>query len=454
MKMKALSNVSSKVRRVVVIVACALLLSLVCVEYVTGSESPLESAAEKVKVGSASPAGRRLTHYYQGCNDYNLFDAGGYNCNFFAPYCQNQQQWNNAWGSIANFKDPCGHSPLHACCACGGGNKAGQVAVPICTGTAQPTVPPTAIQPTAPPTLSPFSVLEEQIKAVPANNVETVLYVNESSPWGSLIEIEEGQNVVIVGAGDVPIVLDAGGSTSFFKVNAGGSLGLRNLELVNGHASKYGGAIDSRGTISFLIDCTFRSNSAGDAGGAIFLGESKSRIGEVTRCTFEQNSCVNKGCGGGAMKITRSNLVPALAIVNTTFLGNKAYEKGTSFGAGLNIMKATGDGIRIEGALFENNGPAANGGALRIQDNHITITIEGTHFEGNVGVNGGAIDMLDATIEAIRGCTFVNNAVENHIDGIAYITVSHPLFSRLNIIICLVINITADREKREIISFC
>ena len=282
-----------------VLVACALAIYLVCAELApapdlsretkAGRKSPgadfenpfaplgREKRRAKVFDETGTPSARKVIgrddHSRdlsgQVCTDYvgwkDLTD--GWTCSDYGPYCMAEKSevsneyedwydshdsyWDPAWGEISDYVDENGDSAHDACCVCDGGKH-----TTLETGTMT------------------FSDIKAKIEAVPQNNVEMILNVDNHMAWKSTIIIKKNQHVVIVGVGDEPIMLDGGERFLFsrvedgglFHVEEGGTLGLRNVELVNGYASYSGGAIYSKGTISFLIDCTFRSNSAGDAG--------------------------------------------------------------------------------------------------------------------------------------------------------------------------------------------
>ena len=370
----------------VVVILITATLSFGCVRCMGGFGPGIE---RKIKAGGESWSWRVLSTDCSDVSGWKEINGDEWTCEDYAPFCKETATWDVAWGDISDFVDASGLSPKEACCACGGGGAA--------AGDREKSAD--------------FIELEEKIMAAPTHSGVTTIYVYKSIDFANELIVTKGQHLEIVGVGDAAIIFDALNITRHFFVEADATLGLRNAHLINGFASNEGGAIHSYGVISFLIDCTFRNNRAGNAGGAVIVFGSKSRIGQVTRCIFEENACMNKDCSGGAMEVYESHLVPALQILNTTFRRNRALTGEISYGAGLFFANSRGSGIAISRSFFLENGPVEYGSALRFQDmNMNNIVIKDTRFEGNrATVYGGAIEVVDSTIQLIRACEFISN---------------------------------------------
>ena len=244
------------------------------------------------------------------------------------------------------------------------------------------------------------------------------------------------RGVVIRGDLSVPrekVVIDGKGLGRVFYVNMGGNYDsdkwtLENLTVQNGSTTGNGGGLYWAGTgVNPVIkDCIFRDCvCAGGNGGAIHLSKGKSASIEdsllisnktttansqsggggavyggtkFTRCTFIDNKCESKLCGGAV-------LCPRTAtLTDCAFVGNKLVNSSAFYGGALYCQ----DPATISGCVFTNNAATANpGGAVYLGK---VSTVASCTFVSNTTANssGGGVYATD-TGSTLRGCTFLGN---------------------------------------------
>lgn len=254
-----------------------------------------------------------------------------------------------------------------------------------------------------------------------------------------------------------PVIISGNYLTRLFNIDKGSSLTLINLILANGNASTsyyagYGGAIHVQFGGNLTIDnCIFENNTAGEAGaiqswGLLIIKNSIFRNNSATSAyagavqnsgygsliidnsTFINNRA-NTYAGaiyadssnypGSNTTITNSkfiendanrggaiflNIAPAY-IINCSFIGNKAIDKGTGYIASGGAIYDHSANLVLKNSEFINNTAEANGGALELANTYTTIysgdnvTTEIDWFvidnctliNNTAGVDGGAI---------------------------------------------------------------
>lgn len=171
--------------------------------------------------------------------------------------------------------------------------------------------------------------------------------------------------------------LDAEKKGRIFSISADNVV-LKNIIFKNGYMADGAGAIScSLGKKLTLSNCTFRSNSAGAIGGAVFL---KNDGHKITGCTFISNTAKKSG---GAVRLEGSSTL----FEKNVFKNNKVT--GSDFLGG--AISVLGNRVTIKNNTFENNVAGRDGGA---------IDVEGTSVGSN-GIN-----------EIITANTFVNNSAK------------------------------------------
>ena len=85
-----------------------------------------------------------------------------------------------------------------------------------------------------------------------------------------------------------------------------------------------------------------------------------------------------------------------------------------SFGGAIYFFAVTGNIVVVKDSHFLNNW-ASDGGAVRFDRSSISsVVFSSSLFENNVGTsNGGALSLLDTTVDLIHNCTFVRNRADD-----------------------------------------
>lgn len=172
---------------------------------------------------------------------------------------------------------------------------------------------------------------------------------NRTITLASELVVDAGKNLVIDGAAAANLTISGNRQTRIFQVNSNQDrptrLTLRNLTLADGFTSGQGGAIKGEHKASVLVeDVTFFRNVANEGGGAIFSA-------------WENN----------------------LTVRRSTFQANRATASNDERGAGAIAFVSPG-----------------------------LLTIDRSNFIGNLGINGGAVNSLNAKL-TITNSRFANN---------------------------------------------
>ena len=211
--------------------------------------------------------------------------------------------------------------------------------------------------------------------AVPSSksliNVSGSLTLNEKSVL---------QNSYITSSTHGGAVYSSGGTIS---IN-GGVLRTNQVEVSN----RYGGAIYLKAGTFSMTSGTFNENSTHTEGGALYL-ESCSAV-SITGGTFENNSVTESSGYGGAIYILPSP-TPS-TIQNSTFKSNSAYQNGGAIyvtGSEANSSVTIQDCIFNDNSTTNST---ARGGALCVANTKGTVNVIGGSFGTNT-VNSGEEDI-------------------------------------------------------------
>ena len=117
------------------------------------------------------------------------------------------------------------------------------------------------------------------------------------------------QNLTIDGKGHT---IDLCGKVRFLNIT-GHTVTLKNINIVNGNTSLYGGAIYIFSGNGNFVNSTFSNNNAKTYGGAIYI---KDGYCNISNSTFNNNASSN----GGAIYITKGNI----NVENSIFGNNSA----------------------------------------------------------------------------------------------------------------------------------
>ncbi|HRJ75102.1 MAG TPA: hypothetical protein PLX90_03845, partial [Anaerolineales bacterium] len=167
-------------------------------------------------------------------------------------------------------------------------------------------------------------------------------------------------------------------SFRIFQVISSGKLTLNSLNISNGYAVNYGGAIMSEFGDVIINDSTFTNNSVPGAGGAIWV---KNGTITVNDSDFNENYAIpvfGRLDWGGAIHAGGDG--PAdMTVINSTFSNNQAGRGGAIFFC---------NGM----ATVENSSFISNVGSGAAITNCGTMSIIDSNFMQNVGTNAGAIE--------------------------------------------------------------
>ena len=185
------------------------------------------------------------------------------------------------------------------------------------------------------------------------------------------------------------------GGATYRGSNSTGGYGYNNVYISN-HAEINGGAIDWNAAGGNVTHSTFKDNTAGNDGGAVYVG-AQGATTYITDATFENNDAGNNG---GAVNWAASNG----HILNSKFDYNDAVNNGGA----VFIGGSSGNGTIIN-STFNYNTAGENGGAI---DWNSTIgKLIGSNFTFNSAKYGGA---TFRGANATGGYGYNNIYISNH----------------------------------------
>ena len=259
--------------------------------------------------------------------------------------------------------------------------------------------------------------------------------------------------------GNLPKII-AGGVNRLFKVESGGELVVKRLNLDGGGTMSFnqngqgvyqlsgsrfkaiwcifsrlranqngGAAIYGAGAIIELLFCTFRSNSANDNGGAIYL-LSGSNLNALS-CNFTENLGQDNG---GAIWVSNGGGSNFVNLLNCSFENNVANIEDNQDENGGGALYVSGPGfaqVSVTSCTFKNNignkaGPTSTnlqgGGAILIKSSLAIVYIQRSLFFENRAGNyatdvGGAIALIAGHLN-ISASTFDDNYASGNGDAI------------------------------------
>jgi hypothetical protein len=190
-------------------------------------------------------------------------------------------------------------------------------------------------------------------------------------------------------------------SNSTFSNNSGG--GIHNFDgtfnvtnsMFSGNSAGAGGGIGGGGNLT-VRDSTFSNNQSNQAGGAIHVGGSLSKL-TVENSTFYDNKAGSSG--GGAINTGASNS----RISNSTFSGNQVTGSSSGTATGGGAIRNIGT-LAVELSIFSGNsspgkggGGILNSGTLNVTNSTFTDNIAGNEGGGAIRVFTGLVTIIDST---------------------------------------------------------
>lgn len=222
-------------------------------------------------------------------------------------------------------------------------------------------------------------------------------------------------------------------TTIMYPAAAGGAiLGfgnpiIRNCTFTSNYAALAGGAILMEGTGAIgsqLEACLFIANRSNNRGGAVYLGSMSGSGTQVRTCHFQGNEAVSSG---GGLRIYNASV---------TLFGCHFDQNQSSFtGAGLAIFQVEDDrSVFMQACTFDNNNSFLGGGAYFEADGaeDYALTVDSCQFYQNAALplgttsfptsGGGFHIFIDATADqgsiAFNTCTFDGNSADRNAGGL------------------------------------
>ena len=192
-------------------------------------------------------------------------------------------------------------------------------------------------------------------------------FVNNKAGMGGAISNEQARNFIIYGSNTFE------SNSANYKSQVGGSPDI-------------GGAIYTfRSGFNIDASCVFNSNSATGSGGVIYFAESSGAI--KGHNSFNSNSAPI----GGALLLIDSNRIDLAG--ENVFSSNTASVSGGAIRAS-NVKEV----IISNHNYFSNNRAGDSGGAIYVQN--CALNVQGTLFEANSAIYGGAVYLLGSAFLA------------------------------------------------------
>lgn len=249
-----------------------------------------------------------------------------------------------------------------------------------------------------------------------SDNFPDQAVLTQNIPW----DMGHGQNVELDGNNKELIINGGFRHFSVSNSSGGGIITIQNIIL---SGQDMGGGIDFSSTSSFIKNVSLKENLNGTGGGALLT------YGDLTieNCTFYKNRVTGAGgYGGGAIRFINYSAIATIS--KSTFIENEALIRGGA----ISLYAINGGTLNIESCYFYGNkttvndnyhDPYADGGAIDVFNNnsqYLLLSINNSTFESNIASDdGGAVFLQNEHISAsnlITNCTMYNN-IANDIDN-------------------------------------
>ena len=191
--------------------------------------------------------------------------------------------------------------------------------------------------------------------------------------------------------------------------------------LFEGNTSTLGGAIilsardecEGTGAFANITGCTFKQNSIHTSGngGAIYV--TRQSVLTLTDCIFDSNSSVSSA---GALSVHRQSTVELKGV---SFTSNTANTGGAIY-ANDSTLVLSGVDFTSNSSTFSQTGNGGNGGAGYFVSASISlsdVTLNGNSADGN----GGGFYQNNVTLTLDDTVEFISNSAKNH-GGALYLT--------------------------------
>lgn len=212
--------------------------------------------------------------------------------------------------------------------------------------------------------------------------------------YAGVVTVPPGLTVSIQGAGQDLTIIDGRRSGSVITVDPDAALSLAGVTVTNGSSLVRGGGIDNQGALS-LSRSRVVFNWAAGAGGGIFSAHGDLTVVESTIAANQAEDW-----GGGIFTAGRFTMKASAVLRNTlTHAG-----RGPNIGGGIYAMR--GSAVISDSTIADNQAPSGHGGGIFISHevfsaSHLTIT-------GNVAGSGSGLAAPQSRVR-IQGSVFQNN---------------------------------------------
>ena len=246
---------------------------------------------------------------------------------------------------------------------------------------------------------NPYKTIHKGLETV-NNNTGTIHLLlgtyNTTGDYGLTVN----KSLSIIGSGQDNTIIDAGNHNHIFVIQEWATVYITQITFRNGSGS-YGGSIQNRGNLT-VQECTFTSNRAANAGGAIMNWYGTLQVNDST---FTDNTArIPNHAYGGAISNTGTS-----TIIDSTFNGNTAYEGGSVYNylgnCTINHSNFQSNTASKGGAIYNREG-TMNLNTCKIEHNTATATSSTTDvFTAGAGIFNDASSTM-----TIDNSTIQNNS--------------------------------------------
>jgi CSLREA domain-containing protein/uncharacterized repeat protein (TIGR01451 family) len=258
----------------------------------------------------------------------------------------------------------------------------------------------------------------------------------KDDPASGDLDVDNGAQVTIDGAGPALTIIDANRIDAAFAVHPGASLSLAGLTVQHGDSlatgpssnssgAGDGGAIYNEGALQ-ITNSILTNNYADTSGGAVFAGSSATST-SITNSVVSHNSAGTGGglyIGAGSVKLSGDTLSdnaasggggfieellpigsPPVTVASSMVQGNSAGGQGGAF-----LLSGTGP-VTVTNSSISNNSTSSDqpGGGIYVSGGG-RLTVSTSTFENDSSGSGGAIYTLANDLNVASSTFTADNA--------------------------------------------
>ena len=173
------------------------------------------------------------------------------------------------------------------------------------------------------------------------------------------------------------------------------------MDLSDSYANLFGGVLIINANNMTIVDCNFTDNildSFNSYGGAVYFNSTGLN---VIGCIFDSNQAVY----GSNIYITDES--------SDVLIKSSVFKHSKNFSNGGSAIWVSGKNVTISGSVFEFNTGLDYGAALRLDSLIGIVTVKGNNFTNNTVIyDGGAIYVSECPVLSIIGNNFTNNSAD------------------------------------------